>query len=131
MSSAADAGDETDPQRDCHWTAFNFFRDPPDDSLMETARVNEAIATEYEQVDGSSPRFGDVVLFVRTDGGTASYLHSAVYVADDVLFTKNGRSPRRPWTLMRLAEVRATYYLATELRWLRHRQAAVAPWMVK
>ena len=122
--------DEAPPLRDCHWTSFNFFRDPPDDSLMQTERVNQVLSTEYEQVDGSSPRFGDVVLFVRTDGGTATYLHSAVFVADDVLFTKNGRSPRRPWSLMRLAEVRATYYLATELRWLRRRQP-VAPWIAK
>jgi len=36
-------------------------------------------------------------------------IHSAVYIADDIVFTKNGLSPRDPWILMALEEVGYLY----------------------
>jgi hypothetical protein len=35
--------------------------------------------------------------------------HSAVYIADDILFTKNGPNPSNPWMFARLQEV-TDYY---------------------
>jgi hypothetical protein len=49
---------------------------------------------------------GDLVLIIR--GGT-NVLHSAVYLADDIAFTKNGNNANQPWTLMRLKDLLATY----------------------
>ncbi len=35
--------------------------------------------------------------------------HSAVYLADDLVFTKNGNNYRQPWMLMHIANLLATY----------------------
>ncbi len=59
----------------------------------------------YHRVEGK-PSYGDIFLFVR--GGT-EVLHSAVFIADNVLFTKNGGSPREPWVLMKLEDLSAIY----------------------
>jgi len=36
-------------------------------------------------------------------------VHSAVFVADNTVFTKNGGGPREPWLLMRLEDMAAAY----------------------
>lgn len=36
-------------------------------------------------------------------------VHSCVYIADDVVFTKNGTSERQLWLLMTLEQVEAAY----------------------
>lgn len=90
--------------RDCHWTALNFFNDPPDDRLAETAAVQRELTQRYEPVR-DTPRFGDLVLF-ESEG---RIFHSAVYIAADVLFTKNGPRFSRPWMFMHRSDVEAFY----------------------
>lgn len=40
---------------------------------------------------------GDLFLLLNAQGGV---IHSAVYIADDVVFTKNGINYAQPWILM-------------------------------
>ena len=35
--------------------------------------------------------------------------HSAVFLADDIVFTKNGNNYRQPWMIMRIPDLLATY----------------------
>jgi len=91
--------------RDCHWTALNFFNAPPDDRYSHPDQVRSAIENDYYPVPGS-PTFGDLVLFSEPRG---NLLHSAVYVADDILFTKNGPHFTSPWMLQTQAEVLAAF----------------------
>ena len=35
--------------------------------------------------------------------------HSAVFLADDLVFTKNGQNYTMPWMIMRIADLRAMY----------------------
>jgi len=50
-------------------------------------------------------RFGDVLCFLDEGEG----LHTCVYVADDIVFTKNGDSVLAPWVLMQLQDVESIY----------------------
>jgi hypothetical protein len=35
--------------------------------------------------------------------------HSAVYLADDLVFTKNGQNYTMPWMIMRISDLHAMY----------------------
>lgn len=102
-------GDPLAPKRDCHWTALNFFNDPPDDRFCDPQQVKQTLDTEYVKVDSGPGRLGDILVLFHP-GGEA--LHSAVYVADDVVFTKNGGASTQPWIYMRLGDMQ-DYYAAT------------------
>ena len=83
--------------RDCHWTALNFFNEEPDDRLGDRQYAAKVIASDY-YVIYSGYQMGDLVLFMTAPG---EVIHSAVYLADGVLFTKNGSRPSNPWMLVR------------------------------
>jgi hypothetical protein len=99
---------QSDPREvshDCHWTSLNFFRDPPDEQFGVPDVARRVIETDYYPIYGS-PTYGDMLLFVKPDGHV---VHSCVYIADDIVFTKNGPGPRMPWILMSLNDLIAFY----------------------
>ncbi|MFM7354079.1 MAG: hypothetical protein ACKO1G_13865, partial [Microcystis aeruginosa] len=65
-----------------------FNRGLPDDGLNDPAYVGTVLKDQYQPVVGH-PQFGDIVLLTLPDG---SSIHSAVYIADNIVFTKNGPS---------------------------------------
>lgn len=91
--------------RDCHWTCLNFFEEQPNDAFLDVKLVARKLQDAYETVPEAT-RLGDVLLFTL-DG--SNIIHSCVYVADDVVFTKNGANVMQPWTLMRRSEVISCY----------------------
>ncbi len=82
-------------KKDCHYTAFNFFRDPPDPRYDDRAFIVERLTQDHFPVL-SDPRYGDLVLFFTPDG---QLIHSAVYLADGIVYTKNGDTSLHPWML--------------------------------
>lgn len=107
-----------DERLNCHWTTLNFDQPAPNDAYLDDAKAAQAFSTEFAPVEAEGRRYGDAVTFSEPSGALA---HSAIYLADDILFTKDGRSMRRPWALLRLDEVRAAYPKATVIRYLRRR----------
>jgi hypothetical protein len=99
------AGDGHDQLRDCHWSSLNFFAEHPDDSLLNLNTVVQSIERNWRRIEGPAT-LGDLVL-LHDDRGNV--FHSAIYVADDVLFTKNGPTLTRPWMLMTLDHLRHYY----------------------
>ena len=91
--------------RDCHWTAFNFFSDMPDDKYADPAKVKSQLVMNYAPIS-DAPRLGDIALLNTSDD---RIVHSCVYIADDLYFSKNGPSHISPWVLMRLADVKALF----------------------
>jgi hypothetical protein len=89
---------------DCYWTAFNFFNDPPEDRYFDDNLWRRELQEDYQVVE--QPTFGDLVFLTRPDGVP---IHCAVFVADDVVFTKNGANLRQPWKLMKLEDMLARY----------------------
>ena len=82
-------------KKDCHYTAFNFFHDPPDPRYADPAFIMSRLEEEYSPVSGD-PRYGDLALLVTPDG---QLIHSAVYLADNIVYTKNGDTMLHPWML--------------------------------
>ena len=97
--------DPTDLAHDCHWTAMNFFNDPPDDRFSNLAYLKNVITTAYTPVEG--PRtMGDLLILMQTDG---EVIHSCIYICDDIVFTRNGHSAAIPWILTTLTDLQAFY----------------------
>ncbi len=103
---AAAEGKDISSRYDCHWSTMNFNNDPPDDRFTEGAYVLKVLSEDYDVVTDNTYRFGDLIFLNKspTEG-----IHSCVYIADDIVFTKNGASLLSPWTLSRLSDVVAYY----------------------
>ncbi|MBI5685322.1 MAG: hypothetical protein HZC54_09580 [Verrucomicrobia bacterium] len=94
-----------DARRDCHWTSLNFFNAKADDRFADPNFAYEIIRNDYYAISTGS-RLGDLVLLL-TPGN--QLVHSAVFIADDIVFTKNGAMATHPWIFMRLADMLELY----------------------
>ena len=90
---------------DCNWTALNFFAENPDPYFLDSKTSYIEIKESYAPLAQPSA-LGDLICFLSPTG---EVFHSCVYIADDVVFTKNGASPFAPWILMKLKNVAARY----------------------
>lgn len=98
------------PVRDCHWTSFNFFSDVADQQLSRPDYFMQKLKDEYIPAAGD-PRYGDIALFSKPSG---TVVHSAVYIADDVFYTKNGATFTYPWMLETLPDLMKQYSFQVE-----------------
>jgi hypothetical protein len=89
----------------CHWTSFNFFKDHPEINFADSRIVKQKLDEEYFPVF-SDPRYGDLVFLVRQNG---DIVHSCVFVADNVVYTKNGGHFTAPWMLATIPGLVETY----------------------
>ena len=88
--------------RDCHWAALNFFNDPPDDNIAQN--ISTLLAQQYRAI-GTPEQLGDVVILTSEN----RLVHSCVYLAGDIVFTKNGVGAGAPLVLDRLDDVVGYY----------------------
>ncbi|MEO6785488.1 MAG: hypothetical protein ABI318_05080 [Chthoniobacteraceae bacterium] len=96
---------------DCHWTSLNFFRDTMDPQATDAANFTAELAASYRAVSDDH-RFGDVLVMAKPDG---EIVHSAILIADDIFFTKNGSTNIYPWMFARLPDLLEQYsFLAPE-----------------
>jgi hypothetical protein len=96
---------ENDPAMDCHWTTFNFANVEPDNRFNNAAYTVNYIKQNFYQIDSPSI-YGDVILYANEK---TEIKHSAVFLADDLAFTKYGNNHRQPWMIVRLADMQAMY----------------------
>jgi hypothetical protein len=90
---------------DCYWTSLNFFREVAEERFLDPASRTREIREHYGLVS-QADRLGDVIVFADAQGITQ---HACVYVAADIVFTKNGAQNGHPWVLMRMDQMRALY----------------------
>jgi hypothetical protein len=95
-----------DQGKDCHWTAFNFFNPAPDarfagTTAVKTAAINKTLEEDYYPVAGD-PRYGDLVELYRPNG---DLVHSSVFIADDIVYTKNSPQFLEPFIFMKKSEM--------------------------
>ncbi|MDX1945941.1 MAG: hypothetical protein SFU86_11135 [Pirellulaceae bacterium] len=111
--------DGHDHHRDCHWSSLNFFSATPDDAYLDLNAVATAVSRDWRP-SGEPPLLGDLAIFHDEQGHV---FHSAVYIAGDILFTKNGPTPTRPWVLMPLPQMLRFYHRssAVSCRYFRRR----------
>lgn len=93
---------------DCHWTSLNFFNLNPQPFLLDMRLATSLVKQDFDKVEPPY-RYGDVLMFITPDGQA---VHSATYLADDILFTKNGSNLLTPWLLMRLPDLAKLYDVA-------------------
>ncbi|HSY17212.1 MAG TPA: hypothetical protein VK815_02720 [Candidatus Acidoferrales bacterium] len=94
-----------EPTMDCHWSTFNFGNDTPDNRFNDPAFAVDYIRKNYYPIAAPSI-CGDILLLMNDK---QEVKHSAVFLADDIVFTKNGNNYRQPWMLMRISDLLATY----------------------
>ena len=94
-----------DPVMDCHWSTLNFFNRVPDNRFADPAFIGPYLAAHYYQISKPA-RYGDLI-FLQDQNG--DIVHSAVFLADDIVFTKNGNNCTTPWMLMRMKNLLAMY----------------------
>lgn len=106
---------------DCNWTSMNFFNKEPDQRFLNPEFVKKTIEDDYYVIPYSDIRLGDLILFIEPNG---EVIHSAVFIADDIVFTKNGKSVRRPWILTSLDSLKDIYLAGrqTEIRVYRNKK---------
>lgn len=89
---------------DCHWTSLNFFNLTPRDYYRNTSLAAIQLTQSYNQV--SAPyQFGDVLCYVDNGEG----FHTCVYIADNIVLTKNGENILAPWVLLTIDDVSKIY----------------------
>jgi hypothetical protein len=96
-------------RRNCFWTALNFFSDVADDSLADLGPATTRMHEAYTPV--TSPSFGDLVVLIDPSG---TPMHAAVYLADDLVFTKNGGGQFHPWIYMKTPDLLDRYNLLAQ-----------------
>jgi len=94
-----------DPVMDCHWTTFNFSSLQPDNRFNDPKYTVEYIQKNFYRIDVPSI-YGDIVLYVNDKN---EIKHSAVFLADDLAFTKYGNNFRQPWMIVRMADMQTMY----------------------
>jgi hypothetical protein len=96
---------------DCHWTSLNFFNLTPKDFYLDTRLAAAQLVENYATVEAPY-RYGDVLCFLDDGEG----LHTCVYIADDIVLTKNGDSILAPWALMQIKDVESIYRRSASTR---------------
>jgi hypothetical protein len=99
------SSDPQAPKQDCFWTAFNALNTQPDDRFSDLQYTRQVLLSEYYSIAQPS-QLGDLVFLSGSDNQA---IHAAVYVADDIVFTKNGFHCTQPWILMHLKDMVETY----------------------
>ncbi len=93
---------------DCQWTALNFFNSVPSEYYLDARLTATHIKEAYESVQAPY-QYGDILEFLTAEGNA---VHACVYIADDIVFTKNGEGMIKPWVLMWLSSVQKLYLRA-------------------
>jgi hypothetical protein len=92
-------------KEDCFYTALNFFSGQPDPQLANGDYARKEMSANYYRIQDNLI-FGDLIALVNPE---QKPVHICVYVADDVVFTKQGSGLGHPWVLMKIPDMLADY----------------------
>jgi hypothetical protein len=107
---------------DWFWTCYNFFRFSPRDVYADSAERPNLIEKEFE-LALPPYEFGDMILF--NSGGRV--IHGCIYIAEDIVYTKNGSDMFTPWCLMKIQNVAAYHDIKGDLSMTLFRKRPTAP----
>ncbi len=92
-------------RRDCFWTTMNFFNEVPDDGFKDVDYTMAHVRQKYEPTKNDL-RYGDIVFLVNPNG---TVFHAATYLANGLVFTKNGAADHHPWVIMSIDDMIENY----------------------
>ena len=88
---------------------MNFLLEVPDDRFTDPAYTVKFLESNYYQI-AKPTKYGDIILFLDGNSNQRPEFYSAVYLADDIVFTKkNGNNMAQPWMLMHLKDLTSKY----------------------
>jgi hypothetical protein len=90
---------------DCHWSSLNFFNYEPRDYFLDTRLASSHVLENFEPAEPPY-QYGDKLLFLTAENHC---FHSCVYIAGDLVFTKNGDNAANPWILTHLGDLEQVY----------------------
>jgi len=108
---------------DCQWTAFNFFNAEPHEYYLDTRLTVAHLREAYKAIEPPF-KFGDILELLNADGDA---VHGCVYIADDIVYTKNGDGIARPWVFMWLSDVENLYVREPGMKIIGRRLKAPTP----
>jgi hypothetical protein len=85
---------------DWFWTCYNFFRSTPRAVYADSPDRDRLILKEFEPALPLN-QFGDLLLL--NSGGRI--IHGCIYIAADIVYTKNSPDIYSPWIFMRIEDV--------------------------
>lgn len=91
---------------DCHWTSLNFYNFDPHEYLLDARLATSQVLEQFVPVEPPY-QYADILFFL--DNTTGDAFHSCVHLADNIVYTKNGRNILSPWVIMRLEDVQKIY----------------------
>ncbi len=89
----------------CFWTALNFFNLEPDDRMLDPKFALAHLQQDYYLVQDDL-QLGDIVAL---SDQKLNIFHVAVYLADDLVFTKNGYFSLAPWTILPMDQLKGHF----------------------
>ena len=110
--------------QDCFWTAFNIFNLTPDDQMSDMDYIGKKLEQDYYEIY-EPQQLGDIILLSI---GKKKVIHAATFIADDIVFTKNGQDFTQPWLLMHMQDMLDTYearYPSSPLKTLYFRKRSI------
>jgi hypothetical protein len=90
---------------DCHWTTLNFFNYRAQNVFLDLRLAASNVLKGYDKVQPPYS-YGDALLFLNRAGDA---IHSCTYLADDLVFSKNGETLTAPWVVVRIEDVKRIY----------------------
>jgi hypothetical protein len=91
---------------DCHWTSLNYLNYEPHGYLLDSRLATSKVLEDYQAVPPPY-NYGDVLFIL--DDATGDAFHSCVFLAEDLVFTKNGRNQMAPWIISTLDDISRIY----------------------
>jgi len=102
---------------DWFWTCYNFFRFTPVDIYADSPN-RKAIMTREFELALPPYQFGDVLVIRNGDRA----IHGCIYIADNIVYTKNSADIYSPWILMKLNDVVAYHDMSGDTEITAHRK---------
>ncbi len=87
---------------DSFWASLNFFNYFPDDQFDDIEKVMNYARLNYD-ISSDPLTFGDLIILKDARSGRA--IHSCVFIADDIVYSKNGRSIFQPFMLIKMEDL--------------------------
>ena len=87
---------------DSFWASLNFFNYFPDEQFDDIGKVMHYAKENYDVSTGPLT-FGDLIIMKDAKSGRA--IHACVFIADDIVYSKNGRSILHPFMLVKLEDI--------------------------
>lgn len=96
---------------DWFWTCYNFFRFNPIDVYADSKDFVSLFESEFLSVPRAPYQFGDLIVLKSQE----EIVHGAIYIADNIVYTKNGSSPVSPTIFMKLRDLVAYHDLTGDI----------------